>query len=93
MSIDYTDASAIAFMLQEVYGEGMTNQFADETLTYHQFPKSDRQPRGEGYVFATKYARSQSVGARIESAPCRIPWFPRVCRAPSRRATFTAPCA
>lgn len=68
MAIDYTDASAIAFMLQEVYGEGMTNQFADETLTYHQFPKSDRQPRGEGYVFATKYARSQSVGARAESA-------------------------
>ena len=68
MAIDYTDATAIAFMLQEVYGEGLVNQFADETLTYHQFPKSDKQPRGDGYVFATKYARSQSVGARNESA-------------------------
>jgi hypothetical protein len=70
---DYTDATAIAFMLQKVYGEGIVNQFADETLTYHQFPKSDKAPRGEGYEFATKYARSQSVGARAESSPMPDP--------------------
>jgi hypothetical protein len=70
---DYTDTTAIAFMLQKVYGEGLTSQFADETLTYHQFPTSEKTARGEGYEFATKYARSQSVGARAESSPLPDP--------------------
>jgi len=67
MAIDYHDLTAIQDTLKNVYGSGLQNQFADEQLTYHQFPKSERKPRGLGYVFGVRYARAQGVGARGES--------------------------
>jgi len=67
MTIDYHDLTAIADTLKLVYGKGITNQFKDETLTYHQFPKSERQPKGLGYEFSIRYARAQGTGARGES--------------------------
>lgn len=68
MAIDYHDLTAIADTLKNVYGSGLQNQFADEQLTYNQFPKSQRKPRGNGYIFGVRYARAQGVGARQESA-------------------------
>ena len=67
MPIDYHDLTAIQDTLKEVYGSGLQNQFADEQLTYHQFPKSERKPRGLGYNFGIRVARAQGVGARGES--------------------------
>ena len=67
MPIDYHDLTSIQDTLKNVYGTGLQNQFADEQLTYHQFPKSERKPRGLGYVFGVRYARAQGVGARAES--------------------------
>lgn len=71
MAIDFTDATAIADTLKQVYGEGIVNQFNQEALTYHQFPKSNRRPGGQGYYFAIRYERAQGTGARKESA--RLP--------------------
>ena len=67
MTIDYHDLTAIADTLKYVYGQGIANQFPDETLGYNMIPKSDRQPKGLGYVFSIRYARAQGVGARGES--------------------------
>ncbi len=67
MPIDYHDLTSITDTLKIVYGEGITNQFADETLTYHQFPKSDKSPKGLYYEFGIRFNRSQSTGARGES--------------------------
>lgn len=67
MPIDYHDLTSITDTLKLVYGEGITNQFYDETLTYHQFPKSNRSPKGLGYEFGIRYDRAQGVGARRES--------------------------
>ena len=67
MAIDYHDLTAITDTLKNVYGVGITNQFADETTTYNQFPKSDRETKGKGYVFSIRYARAQGTGARGES--------------------------
>ena len=64
----YADTSNLTEILKNVYGEGLTNQFNDEKITYNQFPKSDRKPGGKGYVFGLRYARAQGVGARGESA-------------------------
>jgi len=68
MAIDYTTLTAIEDTLKFVYGEGLTNQFADEKTTYNQFPKTGRSPKGLGYEFGIRYARAQGVGARRESA-------------------------
>lgn len=65
---DYSDLTNLAEILKTVYGEGLKNQFNDEKTTYNQFPKSDRKPSGKGYVFGIRYARTQSTGARAESA-------------------------
>jgi hypothetical protein len=67
MPIDYHDLTSITDTLKTVYGEGITNQFNDETLTYHQFSKSERSPKGLGYEFSIRYDRAQGVGARGES--------------------------
>lgn len=67
MAIDFHDLTSISAMLKNVYGTGLKNQFADEKTTYNLFPKSDRKPRGLGYVFGTRWARAQGVGARRES--------------------------
>lgn len=67
MPIDYHDLTSITDTLKLVYGEGIQNQFYDETLTYHQFPKSNRNPKGLGYEFGIRYDRAQGVGARRES--------------------------
>jgi len=67
MTIDFHDLTAITDALKRVYGEGITEQFNDESLTYHQFPKSTRKPRGLGYYFSIRYARAQGTGARGES--------------------------
>ena len=67
MAIDYHDLTAIQDEFKNVYGKGLQNQFADEKTTYNQFPKSERKPRGLGYVFGTRWARAQGVGARRES--------------------------
>lgn len=67
MTIDFHDLTSIQAMLKNVYGTGLKNQFSDEKTTYNLFPKSDRKPRGLGYVFGTRWARAQGVGARRES--------------------------
>lgn len=64
---NYADLTNLTDILKNVYGEGITNQFKDEKTTYNQFGKSDRKPGGKGYVFAIRYARTQSTGARAES--------------------------
>jgi len=71
--VNYTDLTAITDTLKYVYGEGIQNEFADEQLTYHQFPVSDRKPKGLGYEFGIRYARAQGVGARAESSPLPDP--------------------
>jgi hypothetical protein len=63
----YADLTNFADVLKNVYGDRLTNQFEDEAITYNLFPKSDRKPGGNGYVFGIRYARSQSTGARAES--------------------------
>ncbi len=67
MAIDYHDLLAITDTLKYVYGQGITNQFADEKTTYNLFPISERKPRGLGYEFGIRYARAQGTGARKES--------------------------
>lgn len=64
---DYNDLTNIADTLKNVYGSALTNQFAEERTTYNQFPKSGRAPRGNGYIFGARVARSQGTGARRES--------------------------
>lgn len=71
MAIDFHDLTAITDTLKYVYGSGITNQFADEHVTYNQFPTSERKPRGLGYEFGIRFARAQGTGARKESA--RLP--------------------
>ena len=66
-AIDFHDLSAIDNTLKFVYGQGITNQFADEKTTYNQFPTSERKPRGLGYQFSIRYARAQGVMAVGES--------------------------
>jgi len=68
MAIDYTTTTSITDLLQNVYGEGITNQFTDEVTTYHQFKKTDKKysPRGKGYVGAISNSNPQGVGARGE---------------------------
>ena len=63
----YADITNLADVLKNVYGEGLTNQFNDESITYNMFPKSDRKPAGKGYVFGIRYSRAQGTGARAES--------------------------
>ena len=63
-----SDITNLTNALKYVYGDGLTNQFKDEQITYNLFPKSDKAPRGKGYVFALRYARNQSTGGRAESA-------------------------
>jgi hypothetical protein len=69
----YHDLTNISDTLKTVYGSGISNQFADEQLTYNQFPRSNRSPRGLGYKFAIRYARAQGIGARAESSPLPQP--------------------
>jgi len=73
MAIDYHDLTSITDTLKTVYGEGLANQFNDEQMTYNLFPKSSRKPAGLAYEFGVRYARTQSVGARGESAPLPDP--------------------
>jgi hypothetical protein len=70
----YADLTNLIETLKYNYGEGLKNQFPDEKLTYNQFPKSERKPVGLGYVFGVRYARAQSVGARVESAALPAPF-------------------
>ncbi len=64
----YADLTNLSEILKNVYGEGLKNQFNDEVITYNQFPKSERRPAGNGYVFGVRYARAQGTGGRAESA-------------------------
>ena len=64
----YADLTNLAEILKNVYGEGLTNQFNDEKITYNLFNKSDRKPSGNGYIFGIRYARAQGTGGRAESA-------------------------
>jgi len=63
---DYATVATIVETLKNVYGEGLVNQFNDETITYNQFPKSDKTPAGNGYIFGIRYARAQGTGARAD---------------------------
>lgn len=65
---NYADLTNLANALKYVYGDGLKNQFADEKITYNLFPKSDKQPKGKGYVFGARIARNQSTGGRAESS-------------------------
>lgn len=71
---NYADLTNLVEILKDVYGEGLRNQFADEKTTYNQFPVSDRKPSGNGYIFGIRYARTQSVGGRAESAKLPDPF-------------------
>lgn len=68
MAIDSIDTTSITDLLQEVYGDGITNQFVDEVTTYNQFAKAESKysPRGKGYHFAISNSNPQGVGARGE---------------------------
>lgn len=68
MPTAYAALDSLVEILKNVYGEGLKTQFADEKTTYNLFPKSTRKPKGLGYVFGLRYARSQSTGGRAESA-------------------------
>jgi len=65
---EYADLSNLSEILKNVYGDGLKNQFNDEVITYNQFPKSERKPVGNGYIFGVRYARAQGTGGRAESA-------------------------
>ena len=65
---EYADLTNLAEILKDVYGDGLKNQFNDEKITYNLFPKSDRRPAGNGYIFGVRYARAQGTGGRAESA-------------------------
>ncbi|MCK9519320.1 MAG: phage major capsid protein [Dehalococcoidia bacterium] len=71
---NYADLTNLVETLKNVYGDGLRNQFNDEKITYNQFPKSERKPAGNGYIFGIRYARSQSVGARVESGALPDPF-------------------
>ena len=86
----YADLTNLVEILKNVYGDGLKNQFNDEKTTYNQFPKTDRKPAGLGYVFGLRYARTQSTGARAESATVRIPSPGRRTRGRSSPGTSTA---
>lgn len=77
MAIDYTDLAAINDSLKLAYGEGITNQFVDEQITYNQFEKSNRKPAGKGYEFGLKQSRGQGVGSRGESQNLPDPLVPK----------------
>ena len=70
----YADLTNLVEILKNVYGDGLRNQFKDEKTTYNQFPTSDRKPQGLGYIFGIRYARTQSTGARAESAKLPDPF-------------------
>lgn len=67
MAVDFTDLTAIADLLKNVYGEGIAKQFVDERTLYNLLTKSDIVPGGNGYVFPIQYARAMGTGARKES--------------------------
>lgn len=67
MAIDFADLTALQDTLKTVYGEGLTEQFANEKITYNQLPVSDRKIGGKGYNFAVQYANPAGIGARGES--------------------------
>ena len=75
--IDYIDLAAIDDTLKYVYGNRLENQFNDEFLTYHQFSKSDRTPKGLGYEFGIKYARGQGFGGALEDGRLPDPLAPK----------------
>jgi len=64
------DTTAIAYQLKRVYGDMITDLFANHRMTYNQFMKSERRasvkPAGVGYYFATRQADIESVGGRGE---------------------------
>jgi hypothetical protein len=70
----YADLTNLADVLKNVYGTGLTNQFEDEKITYNLFPKSDRKPTGNGYIFGVRYSRAQGTGSRAESAKLPDPF-------------------
>lgn len=67
MTTAYAALDSIVESLQYEYGEGLKNQFDDSEITYNEFPKSARKPKGLGYVFGLRYSRAGSTGGRAES--------------------------
>lgn len=68
MTTAYAARDSIVENLKNVYGVGMTDQFPEENITYNLFDKTDKNPGGNGYIGAVRYARAQSGGGRAESA-------------------------
>lgn len=66
MGVDYIDKTALTDAFKNVYGD-MHKQFESEAITYNQFEKSERQPKGKGYVFGVKYADPQGILSTGES--------------------------
>lgn len=66
------DTTAIGYQLKQVYGNMITDLFANHTMTYNQFEKSERKaairPVGVGYYFSTRQANTESAGGRAEGA-------------------------
>jgi hypothetical protein len=74
MTTAYAALDSLADILKNVYGDGLKNQFEDEKLTYNLFPKSDRRPGGNGYVFGIRYARAQGTAGALESGKLPLPF-------------------
>jgi hypothetical protein len=68
MTTAYAAKDSLVEILKNVYGDGLRNQFEDEKMTYNLFPKSEKKPAGNGYIFGVRYARAQGTGGRAESA-------------------------
>jgi len=67
MAIDFADLSSLTDTLKTVYGEGITNQFAEEKSTYNSLPVSPRKIGGKGYVFSVSWGNPAGIGSRGES--------------------------
>lgn len=63
-----TGTAEILYQFKQVYGEVITNLFANHVMTYNEFDKSDRRatrkPGGAGYYFPVRQGDVQGVGGR-----------------------------
>jgi hypothetical protein len=64
----YHDLSNLGETLKNVYGTGLQDQFDHAPITYNQFAKSGRKPKGNGYVFGVRMERAQGIYGAKESA-------------------------
>jgi len=68
MAIDWSDSTAISYMLHKVHGDFIAEQFPREQITYNDLPKASAgmAPGGLGYEFPIGYEDPMGGGARLE---------------------------